>query len=154
MKTLSTILALSLLAMPLNARAEDPHAQHDMKGMGEMKCMQGMKCMNEAKDMKDMKGMDGMHDMKAMGADASESSKAFAEVNMKMHKDMTMEFTGNPDVDFAKGMIPHHQGAIDMAKVVLQYGKDPEMKKLAEDIIKAQDTEIAFMKGWLAKQPK
>jgi uncharacterized protein (DUF305 family) len=154
MKTLSTILTLSLLAMPLTARAEDPHAQHDMKGMGEMKCMQGMKCMNEAKDMKDMKGMDGMHDMKAMGADASESSKAFAEVNMKMHKDMTMEFTGNPDVDFAQGMIPHHQGAIDMAKVVLKYGKDPEMKKLAEDIIKAQDTEIAFMKGWLAKQPK
>ena len=151
MKTLTTILALLLLAMPLTARAEDPHAQHDMKGMGEMKCMQGMKCMNEAKDMK---GMDGMRDMKAMGADASESSKAFAEVNMKMHKDMTMEFTGNPDVDFAKGMIPHHQGAIDMAKVVLKYGKDPEMKKLAEEIIKAQDTEIAFMKGWLAKQPK
>ena len=154
MKILTTIIALSLLAMPLNARAEDPHAQHDMKGMREMKCMQGMKCMNEAKDMKDMKGMDGMHDMKAMGADASESSKAFAEVNMKMHKDMTMEFTGNPDVDFAKGMIPHHQGAIEMAKVVLKYGKDPEMKKLAEEIINAQDTEIAFMKGWLAKQPK
>ena len=154
MKILTTIIALSLLAMPLNARAEDPHSQHDMKGMREMKCMQGMKCMNEAKDMKDMKGMDGMHDMKAMGADASESSKAFAEVNIKMHKDMTMEFTGNPDVDFAKGMIPHHQGAIEMAKVVLKYGKDPEMKKLAEEIINAQDTEIAFMKGWLAKQPK
>ena len=41
-----------------------------------------------------------------------------------------------------------------MAKVVLKYGKDPEMRKLAEKIIKAQDTEIAFMKGWLAKQPK
>ncbi|MBX9683192.1 MAG: DUF305 domain-containing protein [Hyphomicrobium sp.] len=121
MKTLSTILALTLLAMPLTARAEDPHA---------------------------------MHDMKAMGADASEAAKAFADVNMKMHKDMTMEFTGNPDVDFARGMIPHHQGAIDMAKVVLKYGKDPEMKKLAEEIIKAQDTEIAFMKGWLAKQPR
>lgn len=151
MKTLSTIIALTMLAMPLTARAEDPHAQHDMKGMDEMKCMQGMKCMN---DSKGMKGMDGMHDMKTMGADASESSKAFAEVNKKMHKDMTMEFTGNPDVDFAQGMIPHHQGAIDMAKVVLKYGKDPEMKKLAEEIIKAQDTEIAFMKGWLAKQPK
>ena len=154
MKILTTIIALSLLEMRLDARGEDPHSQHDMKGMREMKCMQGMKCMNEAKDMKDMKGMDGMHDMKAMGADASESSKAFAEVNIKMHKDMTMEFTGNPDVDFAKGMIPHHQGAIEMAKVVLKYGKDPEMKKLAEEIINAQDTEIAFMKGWLAKQPK
>ena len=51
-------------------------------------------------------------------------------------------------------MTPHHQGAIDMARVVLKYGKDPEIRKLAEDIIKAQDTEIAFMKTWLAKQPK
>ena len=121
MKTLSTILALTLLAMPLTARAEDPHDMHDMKGMGA-----------------------------AMG----EAAKEFEAVNMKMHKDMTMKFTGNPDVDFASGMIPHHQGAIDMANVVLKYGKDPEMKKLAEEIIKAQDTEIAFMKGWLAKQPK
>ena len=119
-----------------------------MKAMGEMKYMQGMKCMMDNQDMK------GVHYMKATGADTSESGKAFADVNMKMHKDMTMEFTGNPDVDFAQGMIPHHLGAIDMAKVVLKYGKDPEMKTLAEKIIKAQDTEIAFMKGWLAKQPK
>ena len=121
MKTLSTILAFTFLAMPLAARAEDPHA---------------------------------MHDMKAIGNATSEAAKEFEAVNMKMHKDMTMAFTGNPDVDFASSMIPHHQGAIDMAKVVLKYGKDPELKKLAEDIIKAQDTEIAFMKGWLAKQPK
>ena len=46
------------------------------------------------------------------------------------------------------------QGQNEMDKVVLKYGKDPEMKKLAEEIIKAQDTEIAFMKGWLPKQPK
>jgi hypothetical protein len=150
MKTLSTIIALTLLAIPLTARAEDPASQHDMKGMDEMKCMQDMKCMHDHRDMK----MEGMHDTKAMGADSSESSKAFAEVNKKMHKNMTMAFTGNPDVDFAQGMIPHHQGAIDMAKVVLKYGKDPELKKLAEDIIKAQDSEIAFMKGWLAKQSK
>ena len=130
MKTLSTFFAISLLAVSATARAEDPHAQHDMKAM------------------------DGMRDMKAMGGDTSDASKAFADVNMKMHKDMTMEFTGNPDVDFAQGMIPHHQGAIGMANVVLKYGKDPEMKKLAEEIIKAQDTEIAVMKAWLAKQPK
>ncbi|MBX9684828.1 MAG: DUF305 domain-containing protein [Hyphomicrobium sp.] len=145
MKTLATVLAVSMLALPFTARAEDPHAQHDMKGMDDMTCKQGMKCMENMKDMKDMK---------AMGGDTSESSKAFADVNMKMHKNMTMEFTGNPDVDFAQGMIPHHQGAIGMANVVLKYGKDPEMKKLAEEIIKAQDTEIAVMKAWLAKQPK
>jgi uncharacterized protein (DUF305 family) len=48
-------------------------------------------------------------------------------------------------------MIPHHQGAIDMAKVQLEHGKDPELHKLSGNIIKAQEGEIAFMKGWLAK---
>ena len=71
-----------------------------------------------------------------------------------MHKDMTMAFTGDADVDFIKGMLPHHQGAVDMAKIVLQYGKDPDVKKLAEDIIKAQNTEIAWMKAWIAKRGK
>ena len=48
-------------------------------------------------------------------------------------------------------MIAHHEGAIDMAKVVLAFGKDTEMKKLADDIIKAQEKEVAFMKSWLEK---
>jgi uncharacterized protein (DUF305 family) len=48
-------------------------------------------------------------------------------------------------------MIPHHQGAVDMAKIVLAFGKDLEVKKLAEGIIKAQEQEVAWMKEWLAK---
>ncbi|CAN7511906.1 DUF305 domain-containing protein [Phyllobacterium sp. LjRoot231] len=92
------------------------------------------------------------HDMMAMPkGDQSASSKAFTEANAKMHKDMAIAFTGNTDKDFVSGMIAHHQGAIDMAKIELEYGKDPEIRKLAEAIIAAQENEIKQMKSWLAK---
>ncbi|MDH4413706.1 MAG: DUF305 domain-containing protein [Rhizobium sp.] len=94
------------------------------------------------------------HDMSSMDhgmMDDSPSSKAFAEANARMHKDMAVPLTGNADVDFVQGMIPHHQGAIDMAKIVLEHGKDPEIRKLAEEVIQAQEGEIAMMKAWLAK---
>jgi uncharacterized protein (DUF305 family) len=81
--------------------------------------------------------------------DNSPSSVAFNAVNLKMHGAMDIIYTGNADVDFIKGMLPHHQGAVDMAKVVLTYGKDPAVRKLAEAIIKAQNDEIAFMQNWL-----
>ena len=83
--------------------------------------------------------------------DTGPSSQAFHAANMKMHSAMDIAFTGKADVDFIKGMIPHHQGAIDMAKVELAFGKDPEVKKLAESIIKAQEAEIAQMQAWLKK---
>jgi uncharacterized protein (DUF305 family) len=87
----------------------------------------------------------------ALKGDSGPASLAFHAINAKMHEGMALTFTGNADVDFVKGMIPHHQGAVDMAKTVLAFGKDPEVKKLAEGVIKAQETEIAFMKEWLKK---
>ena len=60
----------------------------------------------------------------------------------------------NPDVAFARGMIPHHQAAIDMALVVLKHGKDEQMRQLALDIIREQNREIAEMNEWLRLNSK
>jgi uncharacterized protein (DUF305 family) len=68
-----------------------------------------------------------------------------------MHRDMDIRFSGNADADFVRGMIPHHQGAIDMAKVVLEHGKDEQVRKWAADIIREQEREIAEMRAWLAR---
>ena len=65
---------------------------------------------------------------------------------------MAMKSTGDPDKDFAMMMVPHHQGAIDMAEVELKYGKDPQLKKMAQDIIDAQKKEIEDFKKWEGAQ--
>lgn len=73
----------------------------------------------------------------------------------KMHKPM-MDGIMNKDVDvaFVKGMMPHHQGAIDMAEIELKYSKNPKLRKLAEEIIANQKKEIKFMQDWLAEHDK
>ncbi len=96
----------------------------------------------DAPDMKQMK-------MSPAGNDGS--TAGYEKAMSGMMKQMDAPLTGKPDLDFVKGMMPHHQGAIEMAKVVLQYGKDSEVKKLAQEVIKAQEGEIVFMEDWLAK---
>ena len=93
-----------------------------------------------------------MQNMQGMMANMSEVQKAYMQAMMKMHPDM---MTGikpkDADVAFACGMIPHHQGAIDMARVVLQHGDNAEIKKTAEKVIQDQGKEIAELKDWLQK---
>jgi uncharacterized protein (DUF305 family) len=98
----------------------------------------------------------GGHRTKDHGAAkaASPVTQAFERVNERMHKDMALALTGDADHDFAQSMIPHHQGAIDMARIVLEHGKDPEIRKLAQDVIAAQEQEIAELKQWLARHPR
>jgi uncharacterized protein (DUF305 family) len=100
----------------------------------------------------------GAEDMKGMTMSTkpttSPADKAFAATMKTMMDGMHVKPTGKPDNDFASMMIPHHQGAIDMAKVELQYGTDPELRQMATDIVAAQEKEIAQMKAWLAKNAR
>lgn len=84
----------------------------------------------------------------------SEASKAYEEAMQKMHKDMALPYTNDVDVDFVRGMIPHHQGAIEQAETLLKYSKNPRLRLLAGGIIAAQKREIKFMKYWLEQHEK
>lgn len=92
----------------------------------------------------------------SQGAQAgdSASTRDFKAADAAMMKNMQVPYTGNADVDFRSHMIPHHQGAIDMAKVALEHAKDPATKVMAQKIIEDQEREIAEMKDWLAKNGK
>jgi uncharacterized protein (DUF305 family) len=94
----------------------------------------------------------------AVRADPAEDVKQMHEAYQQsmgamkddMHHGMMSD---DPDVAFAAGMLPHHEGAVEMAKIQLKYGKDPEMLELARKIVAAQAAEIAQMKAWLKAHP-
>ena|ERR1700731_4261831 len=93
------------------------------------------------------------HDRVSQPGMTSDWSKLIASMD-KMHMAMsTIERSGNSDVDFVRLMLPHHQAAVDMARTQLLFGKDPQMRGLAQKIIADQESEIALMQRWLEEEP-
>jgi uncharacterized protein (DUF305 family) len=81
---------------------------------------------------------------------ANASTREFHVAHERMMRNMALPYTGDADVDFRVQMIPHHQGAIDMARVALRHSNDPFTRQLAETVIIEQQREIAEMQAWLA----
>ncbi|MGO4685138.1 CopM family metallochaperone [Hyphomicrobium sp. 2TAF46] len=92
---------------------------------------------------------------RSAAATKAPAASALATAIYKMDEAMhALTYTGNPDVDFVTKMIPHHQGAVDMARAELEFGTDPKIRKLAQSIIKSQDKQIAEIRGWLVRYRK
>ncbi len=84
----------------------------------------------------------------------SEADQAMMAGMLRMNHDMaSAPMTGNPDHDFVSMMIPHHRGAVDMADEELRYGRDPALRRLAKEIVAAQNKEIVMMKDWQTAHP-
>lgn len=88
----------------------------------------------------------------AAAATSTPAAKAFEAAADKMHKDMAVVLTGDADTDFMRSMVPHHEGAVAMAKVVLEHGRGPEVRALAQSVIAAQKKEIAVILNWLERR--
>jgi uncharacterized protein (DUF305 family) len=124
MRTRSLVLAAALTALPALAWAQGAHGGHSG------------------------------HSTPAQTAQtpSAPSTQGYRQANETMHRNMDITFSGDSDVDFVRSMIPHHQGAIDMAKVALQHTSDEQIRKWATEVIREQDREIAEMQTWLKKK--
>jgi len=144
-KVLGTGLAAGMLCGP--AIGQEGHVQgHDMGGMARAALPAVCPAVGGAGASEmPMPSMEG----------ASEAQRGLMQATMSLQDAMMAGMTASdPDVAFACAMIPHHQSAIEMAKVELSEGKAGPMREMAQAIIDAQEREIAELTQWLEQQPK
>ena len=174
MKIRTVVMVAALAAIPVIALAQ---AMPGMGGMGQHpeggntammahmhEMMMGHMAQMGGAPMGAMPGMEMAQAMPGMNQPAmpmmgqtgtpTDAKGAYQQANQRMMTGMTANLTGDADKDFAALMLPHHQGAVEMAQIELQYGKDPALRALAEAIVKAQQDEIALMKKWQADHAK
>lgn len=100
-----------------------------------------------------MTGMSMKPAAAAAGA-GTPADQAYAKASADMMSGMDVKPSGDADRDFVAMMLPHHQGAVDMARVELRYGTDPMLRAMAADVVRAQEAEIAEMRRWQARHPR
>ena len=93
----------------------------------------------------------GAHDAQGATPGEAPSTQAFREANDRMHRAMAIAYSGNADIDFLRGMIAHHEGAIAMAKIAVEHGEAADVQSFAREIIAAQEAEIIRMRILLAR---
>lgn len=152
MKYPRTMLAFAFILMPTIALAQSD-AHHESGVAAEASPPAASSMPQQCAPMMQM--MDRMmgEPMSACLAMLPQASQAYMRAMMGMHTPMmeAMQAT-DPDVAFVKGMIPHHQAAIDMAQAVLQFGSDQQTRAWAQEIIAAQQAEIDGMRAWLRER--
>jgi uncharacterized protein (DUF305 family) len=162
--TLATLLASATAwgAVAQQPQAQQGQMQHPSGGQMAMsaeslpeECRTAVQASGQMQGMQNMQGMDMSGMMQGMMANMNEAQKGYMQAMVKMHGPMmAAHMIKDSDVAFICGMIAHHQGAIDMADVVLKTGDNAEAKKMAEKTKKEQGQEIAEMKDWLSKNAK
>jgi len=151
MKTMTMTMTLAALAITTVTGVAVAQTSHH--GHGSAPASGGMSMGNMDPAAMQTMMQDMMQGMMPSPNDPA-STKDFKAADMQMMHNMHVPYTGNADVDFRTHMIPHHQGAVEMAKVALKHAKDPETKRMAQKIVDDQEKEIAEMQDWLKKNGK
>lgn len=149
------LLALAAAAGLGTAPLADARAQHAGHGGHQGHHGSGAKANPPAKKPGKRRGLSSAGKPLPRTASATIDPPAVSEfktAHASMMSGMSVPYTGDPDADFRIQMIPHHQGAIDMAKVAMRHARDPWTRQLAEAVIVEQQREIAEMQAWLAQR--